>query len=184
MKMGLRKDIFLMAVLCGIFATFNILPSSFGYGTSIDKATVIYNGVTNETMYVGGFVYYKICCKAGDSLSANLTDYGGAWDLDLAIIAPDTYTILNFSTAFSDYVTTNCNNSGWYYFRVHNFAGLVPSTITLTVAGATGSSCDNGIAGFEFYITLIGLIAALFFAIVLWKHKYKPSPNSSSSFLI
>ena len=170
MKKGLRKRLILTATLCGLFALFIMLPVSFGYGTSFNNATEISNGITNEVMLSDYIVYYKICCSAGDTLSVNLTDYGGSYDLDLAIISPDMTTVLDYSnTAGDEYCTTSCSSLGWYYIRVHNFAQIVPSTITLTVAGATGSGCPVGIPGFELISTLIGLIAATFLAVILLK---------------
>jgi hypothetical protein len=167
-----RKKSVLIAVFCSL-TLFIALPISSGYGISMQGATPITNGITNEQMTTTEYAYYKICCSMGDNLSVTLTYYGGGTDLDL-VIFNRSGSILDSSyhSSSDDSCSVICSSSGYYYIDVINYANIVPSTINLIVSGATGSGCTSyRIPGFEIIITLVGLIAATFLGLILLKSR-------------
>ncbi len=173
MKKDLRKRLILTATLCGLLALFITLPTSFGYGTSFASATEVQNGTTNESLLTTSYVYYKICCSYGDSLSVTLTWYSG-YDLDLRLYDPSRTSVDSSSSSGVDDVCTESTLvSGWYYIRVSYYSGSIPALITLIITGATGINCPTPIPGFELISTLVGLIAATFLAVILLKSRKK-----------
>jgi hypothetical protein len=157
----LRRKFILFVSICILLTTFLSISPAFGYGTSIEEASVLSNG--SYFKYLAGTddsAYYKVLCSENDELALHLVP--GNWiQVKLAMyLYNSTYVLLDYSAdgSVSEAITHTCQSNGYYYIQINRSEGTLGSDFTLTIAGATS---NIGIPTFQFLYITYGLLCVL-----------------------
>jgi len=149
-----------------------LLPPAIGYGSSFATAEALQNGTRTRTLYsTDDNAYYKVNCKAGDTLDVWVTFNEGLGDsLELYIYDP---SYVEFSSDIGGtspiYLSNTITTAGFQYLNISRSAGTGDLSMTITINGATGDS----IPGFGILAAVLGLIFSIGIIAILFRNRLR-----------
>ncbi|MBN2153079.1 MAG: hypothetical protein JW839_16625 [Candidatus Lokiarchaeota archaeon] len=149
------KRLFLALLASTCLASLVLIPAVQGYGGSQSTAEEISNGIVNESMPAEEwYVWYKIYCNSGDSMSIALIHFASA-DLNVIFYDPSGSQVAA-STNFEadEHISYRCMRSGYHYIMVERMSGG-GTTIYMSVAGATERPA--AVPGFDAALVLMAV---------------------------
>ena len=172
MKKAVKNNLILTSTFCFLMALIILLPPAIGYGFSFETATKLGNGTTIRTFYsTDDNAYYKVNCKAGDTLDVMVTYNKGLGDsLELYIYDPSYVLFSSHISGVSPiYLSNTITTGGFQYLNISRWAGSNQLSLTINIIGATG----DDIPGFGILAAVLGLVMAIGIIAVLFKNRIR-----------